>query len=152
MRKLQNYAEKSSLMTISVERDGEIFKFNLFEEIQINEAAVSKELKSQPSSYAFLTMLHTELLRKLALSKVEEEKAYANAYLKNKRSINSETNRPNSDDVAKAKAELDAKYLMSQRKVININANCSMVGNCVKAFEQRASMLQTLSANKRKEN
>lgn len=151
MRKIIKYAEQSSLMVIEINRGDEIFKFNLSEEVQINESAIAKELKGQPNAYGFLTLLHTELLRKLALKKIEEKKAYASAYLKHKNGINKQTGRPNADDVAKQKAELDINYLSKQKQVIEMNANCNKIANCVKAFEQRGSLLQTLSANKRSE-
>ena len=149
--KLLKYAQTSSLMDIEINTGNEVVKFNLHKEVKIDESFISRDLKTQPSYYGFLSMLHKGLLKLLMELKVREKKAYASAYLKHKRSINKDTNRPNSDDVAKQKAELDIRYLKSQKLVIAMNYNVSRVESCVRAFEQRASLLQTLSANRRKE-
>ena len=149
--RLLKYAQSSSLMDIEINTGTEVIKFNLHKEVKIDEAFISRDLKTQPSYYGFLSMLHKSLLKALMELKVREKKAFAAAYLKHKQSINKETNRPNSDDVAKQKAELDIRYLKSQRMVINMNYDVNRVEACVRAFEQRSGLLQTLSANIRKE-
>jgi hypothetical protein len=139
-------------MDITINRgENEKFNFNLFKEIKINEANVKQELINQPSAYAFLTMLHKELLKKLGDLKVNETKAYAKAYIKNKTQTNKDTGRPNSDDLAKQKSELDILYIKAQRAVIAMAHDVGIIESCVRSFEQRASLLQTLSANSRKE-
>lgn len=141
----------SPIMEINIETPDGKYKVNLTEELKIKEVNISKDLLSQPTHYAFITMLHKSMIKKLAQLKVEEKKAYASAYLKYKSKINPETNRPNSDDVAKQKAELDKNYLLQQKRVINVHHDVNRLETCVRAFEQKASMLQTLSANLRKE-
>jgi hypothetical protein len=138
-------------MQITILVGKEKFSFNLFRETKIEESGVGDEILNQPSSYGFLTMLHKQLLKGLADAKLAEKKAYASAYIKNKSQINSETNRPNSDDLAKQKSELDIKYLMAQKKTNEAQFDVNRIEACVRAFEQKKDMLQTLSANKRKE-
>ena len=149
--KILKYAQSSTLMDIDIQNSGERIRFNLFREIQISTSIISKEIKDQPSYYGFLTMLHKNLLKLLGEAKIKEKKAFASAYLKNKAGINKETNRPNSDDVAKQKAELDISYLKAQQNLLNIQYDTNRVEACVRSFEQRKDMLQTLSANRRKE-
>lgn len=151
MGRLLKYAIKSSLMEISISVGEEKYNFNLFHELKIKESGISDELKNQPSSYGFLTMLHKQLLKNLSDLKIEEKKAYANAYIKYKHEINKETSRPNSDDLAKQKAELDIKYIKKQQQITSLQFDVNRVEACVRAFEQRASLLQTISANSRKE-
>jgi len=151
MKQLLKYAANSQLMEISIIHNGEKFGFNLFKEIEINDVKITRELRDQPSSYSFLTVLHKSLIKKLGEAKIKEKKAYASAYIKAKRQINPETSRPNSDDLAKQKAELAPDYLLAQQKVIDIQYNTNRIEAAVKAFEQRASILQTLSANRRAE-
>lgn len=152
MKKINQYAESSTLMRIKVEHQGEKFEFNLFEELQINESIIAKEIKNQPNSYAFLSMLHVELQYLLSKAKVSEEKIYDRLYVLYKGKINKATGRPNPDDVAKALAGQHSKYIKARNKTISLSKQLGTIANCVKAFEQRSSLLQTLSANKRKEN
>lgn len=152
MSRLKRYAFKSTLMDISIQiGEKEKYNFNLYKEIKIKESEVKRELANNPSSYAFLTMLHKDLVKKLSELKVSETKAYAKAYIKYKGETNKGTGRPNPDDLAKQKAELDIAYIKSQRAVIDMSHNVGIIESCVRAFEQRASLLQTLSANARKE-
>ncbi len=152
MKKLNTYAEKSSLMRISLHYGDEKFEFNLFEELQINESIISKELKNQPSAYAFLSMLQIQTAFLKDKAKVNEEKVYHKLYDTFKAKTNPQTKRPNSDDVAKAKAIKHSMYIKARNKTISLSKQHGTISNCVKAFEQRSSLLQTLSANRRKEN
>lgn len=152
MKKLNQYAQNSLLMKISLEYGGEKFQFNLFDELQINESIISKEIKNQPNSYAFLSMLQTKLLALVQKAKLNEEKVYSKMYDYFKDKINTKTKRPNSDDVAKARAIKHKRYIIAKTKTINLSEQAATITNCVRAFEQRASLLQTLSANKRNES
>lgn len=151
MGRINKYSSKSNLMNILIRYNNEKFQFNLFKETVINEDNITEELKDQPSSYSFLTMLHKGLLKQYSGYEILEKKAYAHAYLKHKEANSPITGRVNSDDVAKQKAELDMKYLKAQRASINAKYEVNVIGDAIKAFEQRKDMLQTLSANRRKE-
>lgn len=152
MKKLNLYAEKSSLMRISVQHGEEKFEFNLFEELKINESIITKEIKNQPNSYAFLSLLQVELSYMKDKAKINEEKVYHTLYARFKAKINAQTKRPNSDDVAKAMTMKHSKYIKARNKTLSLSKQHGTISNCVKAFEQRSSLIQTLSANKRKEN
>lgn len=149
--KLKKYAQTSKVMEISIKHNGEVFKFNLNDELKIHEGMITSDILSQPSTYGFLTMLHKEFIKELGHAKIDESKAYATCYLKYKNQVNPETQRNNSEEVAKQKAERSILYLKAQRKLVDINYTVNRIEACVRASEQRASMLQTLSANKRKE-
>ena len=64
MKNLKKYSNSSSLMNIKIKYGEEIFKFNLKEELEINEDKINSELKEQPSIYGFLTLLHKKLMRR----------------------------------------------------------------------------------------
>jgi len=149
--RLLKHAMTSPLMEINLTIGDEHIKFNLHTEIKIRDSIMHKGLKNQPSHYGFLTMLHKNLVKTLMEAKVKEKKAFAHAYLTHKKKINTETNRPNSDDVAKQKAERDIRYIKSQKSVISIQYDASRIESCVRAFEMKKDILQTLSANLRKE-
>jgi hypothetical protein len=151
MKKINQYAEKSSLMKVTVKQGEETFEFNLFEELQINESIISKELKNQPTSYAFLTMLQIQTSALYQKAKANEERVHNKLYLRYKKKRSEQTGRPNSDDVAKAMVTGNEVYTIAQNKTIALAKQLGTISNCVKAFEQRSSLLQTLSANRRKE-
>lgn len=151
MGKFTKYASSSQLMEVVIKFEAEKFKFNLYQEVKINEDDITSELTHQTSSYSFLTMLHKSLIKLVSDKKITEKRAYATSYLKYKGQTNSDTGRPNSDDMAKSFAELDDNYIKAQHDVINAQFDLNRVEACVKAFEQRKDILQTLSANSRRE-
>lgn len=151
IRKLKDYSLESPIMVILIKYGEEKFVFNLGKEVEIREGLEQEELLKQPSAYSFLTTLHKNLIKEQSLAKVVEKKAYARAYLKYKDQTNNLTSRPNSDDTAKAKAELNKDYLAAQADLISLNYEVQIIEAAVRAFEQRKEILQTLSANQRKE-
>jgi len=139
-------------MNIKIKYGEEIFKFNLKEELEINEDKINSELKEQPSIYGFLTLLHKKLIRLKEEAELEKDSLYSSEYIKWKDSINKSTNKVYSDDYCKHKALSNLKYKLSYKKFIKANEIASILGSCVKSFEQRKDMIQTMSANLRKEN
>lgn len=152
MQKLQKYAQKSSLMDIRIRLDnGEKFTFNLFEELLISEDRLNYEATEQPSSYAFLGMVYRQLVKALDDRKLEKEKAWATAYIDAKKSTNPDTGRPYPDDMAKAMAEVSKEYLEAAEAYNMAKYKAGILESCVNAFEQRSSLIQTISANNRKQ-
>lgn len=151
MSRLQKYAQKSDLMNISIILDsGERFKFNLFEELQISEDRLNYEAMDQPSSYAFLGMLHNKLISVVEDRKMAMDKAWSAAYVAAKQDTNPDTGRPYSDDMAKAMASVSKEYLDSYSEYLQSKFKASILGTCVNSFEHRVSLIQTISANNRK--
>ncbi len=138
-------------MDIFIKHGDEKFKFNLYEEIKIDESKISEDLTDQPTSYSFLTMLHKNLIKTFSDKELSEKRAWAKAYIHWKEQKNPETQRNYSDDLAKAKAELDAEYIKAQRETIEAKFDMSRIDACVRSYEQRKDILQTLSANSRRE-
>lgn len=151
MSRLQKYAEKSDLMNVYITLDsGEKFRFNLFEELQISEDRLNYEAMDQPSSYAFLGTLHRKLISVVEDRKMTMDKAWSSAYIEAKQSPNPDTGRPYSDDMAKAMASVSKEYLSSQSVYLESKFKAGILETCVNAFEQRVSLIQTISANNRK--
>lgn len=149
--KLIKYAEGADLMNISISYGKDIFDFNLYQETVVNENKINSEIKKQPSAYAFLGMLHKKLIRVSQDKKREMEKAYASAFVRIKKEIDPGTNRPIANDLAKEKAQKAQKHQEAIQEYLEAQHNCDIIEVCVKAFEQRVSLIQTLSANIRKE-
>lgn len=151
MNKLDKYSETSTLMDIQIRYNSEKFKFNLFDEVKVKESQITSELMEQPTKYGFLTLLHTHLIKLHGDKELSVNRAFAKAYVKYKKEINKDTGRPNSDDVAKAKAEIEPEHVRLQDELLQTKFDMGRINACVRAFEQRKDILQTLSANRRKE-
>lgn len=139
-------------MDISVTYGEEKIVFNLKEELRIDENIINNELKNQPSSYAFIAMLHKKLVRKSVDSEKKTDRAFAKAFIKNKTSVDESTGRVMSKEVAKEKAELDPVYIKLQKQSSQCKEDADIVYVAVRSFEQRQSLIQTISANLRREN
>lgn len=148
-KKLKQY-NSSKLMEISITHKGEKFSFNLFEELKIrNEILMNGDLKTQSSYYGFLMLLHKKLLTTFEELKAERKRIYGVLFFKAKgRVLN---NRPLSDDLSKAWVEKNPKYLKATLNCIKAKDQADTILSCVRAFEQRKDLLQTLSSNVRKE-
>jgi hypothetical protein len=150
--KLFNYASKSRLMDISIRWNGEVFKFNLHEELIISEEKINREIKEHANPYAFLKMLHKKLLLRMEEIKMEIEKEKSKTYLRYKNKINDATGKPYNEDYASAKANVSPIVEELQAKYMGIRNDLNSIDTCVSAFEVRKDLLQTLSANARNEN
>ena len=148
--KLVQYAWDSKIMDVSITYGKEKFSFNLNSEIIIDENKINEEIKEQPSVYGFLGMLLVKLERILNDKKKEMEKTYSIAYIKFKTELDSATGRPTAHDLAKEKANNSNRYQKSVDAYHDAKQNHGTINNCVKSFEQRHLLIQTLSANIRK--
>lgn len=152
MSKLNDISKSSNLMDIEIEYNDETIKFNLYEELQIKEVTLNRDLKSQPAIYSFICMLHKKLLALQSEKQNQMEKAFARAYIDCKKDIDINTNRPYSNDVAKERAILNVKYQKLLKSYNDITDKVNTLSVCVKSFEQKAFLIQTISANLRKES
>lgn len=148
-KRLQAYGD-SPLMIIRITHEGEKFTFNLYKELRIrNESLMNKDLQQQPSYYGFLMVLHKKLLSSFEELKSDRKKTYGQLFFKAKgEKLNG---RPLSDDLAKAWVEKHSKYILATRACITAKDQADTVYSCVRAFEQRKDLLQTLSSNIRRE-
>jgi len=152
MKRIKKYASTSSLMDVKITYGEETFEFNLFEELVVNENKINQEIKEQPSSFAFLAMLHKKLLRVSKDKKAEMEKAYARAYMQYKTKIDPETQRLYPKESAKELATKSPIYQQAIKKYHQAEEDWGVMDACVRGFEQRKDLIQTLSANIRKTN
>lgn len=152
MRKLKSLATKSKVNDIKIKYDGETFSFNLGEELSINPEKINQELKEQPSYYGFLLLLRNRLLTLKEDLERQSDKRYAHVYLKSCDKTNPKTNRPYSDKAAIQMAIEDESYNDARVKFLKAKQNYNDINACVTAFEQRATLIQSLSANLRNES
>ena len=150
MRKLQKYSQKSDLMNIRVKIGKEVFRFNLYEELKVDENIINDEINDQPLIRGFLGTLLTKLERIRADKKAELEKIYSELYVSYKSSVNKDIGKYPSDDMAKQLVLKTARYQEAQSEFIISDENLNKIENCVESFDQRSYLIQTLSANLRK--
>lgn len=151
MRKLNKIARKSDLMNVSIKYQGKTYKFNLFEELQVNEVSINKELKTHASSYAFLTQLLVHLEKLSKELEVDQKATWSKVYSKNKQKTGS-NGRPLTEDQAKANADRSLTYILAHKQWLNALFQKGVIQKAVIAFEQRKDLIQSLSANLRNEN
>ena len=147
---LLKHAFNSELMNVIVKYGDETISFNLFAETIIDENIINREIHEQPSVYGFLGMLHKKLIRVELDLKRQMEKIYASMYIRHKELIDENTNRPTADQLAKEKATVSAKYQNAIKRYHNAKHESEIIEVCVRTFEQRQALIQTLSANIRK--
>jgi len=80
------------------------------------------------------------------------EKTYAEVYIKMKDKIDDNTGRPTANELAKEKATASTRYQKSIQMYHKAQHEADIVEVCVRTFEQRQQLIQTLSANIRKTN
>lgn len=151
MSSLHKLASTSPLMEFDITYNKKRYRFNLFTELQVNERKLNHEVKSHASSYSFLTMLNNAIIYEYELLEREVERTYNKLYKQYKNEKNSQTGRANSDDMAKAMALSSKLYKEAVNKMLTTKLNKMNLDKAVKAFETRAFLIQTLSANVRKE-
>lgn len=148
-KKLKSY-KHLDFLNINILYGTNNITFNLQKELLIseNENNLNKELKFQPASYGFLILLHKKLLTRFEQIKQRRKKVYSSAYLKAKETLVS--GRYASDDMSRAKADTDKKFIKLTKLAIKAKDDADTIFACMKAFEQRKDLLQTLSSNNRK--
>jgi hypothetical protein len=151
MNKLKKYITSSPLLNIKIKYKSEIFRFNLYDELVINEDKINTEIKEQPSYYGFIGLLLVKLQRQKDDVEAELNKVNAKLFIKYKTGINSSTNRENSKDLAEALVKDDRTYQDQLTRFNKIKESVGIIQQCLKAFDQRSHLLQSLSANRRRE-
>ncbi len=144
MSKLVSYAESSPIMDIKIKYNDQVFAFNLDKELKVSEATVATHLKNQTRGYAFLAMLHKKLM-----IKVRDEQKALNRYKYSKLA----QIKPNFSTLKEAEANMssDIKLLKMENSLLHLEEARDTIEVAVRAFEMRKDLIQTLSANIRKE-
>jgi len=144
-------SSNNKLLDIRIKYKREVFKFNLYEELKVDENKINSELKNQPSYYGFVGMLLIKLQRVKDDKEAEFYKKEAELYIEYKTSINPNTNRENSKELAEALVKENPAYQKLLKEFNNAKENVGIIKHCLSSFEQRSNLIQSLSANLRKE-
>jgi hypothetical protein len=150
MKKLREIIRGSRVPHIKITYGEEILKFNLFDELKVSEEMLTRELKEQASYYGYLFLLHKKLLTRFEYLKQEKRRIESELFIKYKTGGNTTTGRAPSDDTAKAMVRKNKEYLKANHDCIKARDDADTIYACVRGFEQRKDLLQTLSSNNRK--
>jgi flagellar motility protein MotE (MotC chaperone) len=152
---LRKLASESKIMEVELRYNGEKIKFHLGEELKITQNQMATEIKEQPKVYAFIAVLHKKLIIQYESLESEREKVFGKQYTFYKTSKNTkyyqEYHKPPSDDATKSLVLSSEKYTEHMTKLLAAKHDMLVIGSIVRAFEQKADLIQTLSANIRKE-
>ena len=132
---------------ISVKYKGKIVTINITKELSIDENIINSQLKNIPSSYAFLYLLRDNLIKKRDTLEREKNIAYSKAWLFYKESDNRLNN-----DTANHKAMVNPKYLSIEERYLKAVHKANKLISICRAYESRERIIQTLSANIRKQS
>lgn len=132
---------------ISVKYKGKLVTINITKELSINENIINSQLKNIPSSYAFLCLLRDNLIKKRDTLEREKNIAYSKAWLFYKESDNRLNN-----DTANHKAMVNPKYLSIEERYLKAVHKANKLISICRAYESRERIIQTLSANVRKQS
>lgn len=132
---------------ISVKYEGKLVTINITKELSIDENIINSQLKNIPSSYAFLCLLRDNLIKKRDTLEREKNIAYSKAWLFYKESDNRLNN-----DTANHKAMVNPKYLSIEERYLKAVHKANKLISICRAYESRERIIQTLSANIRKQS
>lgn len=148
--RIKLYSKTSSVMDVNINFGHEQFTFNLYQEIIISKEKINKEVMDQPTAYSFLLMLSKKLLKSMKDKEKEMEKRFSEVYVSYKRKINPDTQRPYDKDYAYHIANASIKHQTAKEAYLKAKEDYETILTCVESFNQRSYLLQTLSANVRK--
>lgn len=148
---IKKLMDSTDIMVIVLKYDGEKIKIDLRQELKVNENRINKEIKDQPSYYGFLCMLRNKLKRVMDDKEFQMKKAYSKKFCYYKEQTNPHTQRVNNDDLAKQLTIKSTSYGKAVNAFNEAEYNYNTVKDAVESFDQRSSLIQTLSANLRGE-
>lgn len=131
---------------LQIEYSGKKLKINITEELAISENGINNSLKQSPSNYAFLCTLKDKAIRDRDLSEKNKDRIYSELWLFYKNSDNRMTNESASNRTINSK-----KFQIAENEYIEASFKANKLISICKAYESRERILQTLSANLRKE-
>lgn len=153
--RLKKYIKTSNITVVKIKFEGKTYLFNLESEVKIDREVVSNVIHEHPSKYSFILMLHKKIIGLSKRVELDMNVTYSRCYLKYLTSKKSqyfkEMGTYPTPTIAKELAMKDPEYVESVKRYIELEEQKDTLEACVKAFENRASLLQTLSANNRKE-
>jgi len=146
---LYKSSKSSPLSILRIKLGKEEVVIDIHKELRILEEGLEDNLKQQPLSYGFLSMVYQEATKTLKEYKLEVEGFYCELYNKHKNAVVG--GKYLTKEGVEAKIKLTPKYKLMCKKLIQLETNKGRLEDLKRSLEQRKDIMQTLSANRRKE-
>lgn len=131
---------------LEVKYKGKSYSINISEELSLDEKTLNRQLKDSPSNYEFLCHLKDEACRRRDSLEREKDAVFSEVWLFYKDSDSRMSN-----ESATHRATKNQKYQSYLKKYIRADYKANQLISICKAYENRERILQTLSANIRKQ-
>lgn len=131
---------------LQIKYKGKQLQINITKELSIDEALMNSQLKSSPSNYAFLCTLRDKAIKKRDKLEKDKDRQFSELWLFFKNSDNKMTN-----DSASHRTMASKKYQAIEDRYLKASYQANKLISICRAYESRERILQTLSANLRKE-
>lgn len=137
---------KSQFMKFKIVLGGETIKIDLNKELKIDPDGLNEEAMIQPQIYAYLGTIHSRLVRE---AKAADENRKA---VRARRTEEIKTSESISASAAEKTVYSDNAYMEAAKALRNWEYKRDCLEKMLDSFKQRASMMQTISANVRQIN
>lgn len=149
---IDNILDKSNILDLDITIDGKDYKIDMRKQLEISAEGITEAITNGPTYYAFLSAL----LQRALVEKRSRERKKNTVYGKlfNEYKSNYDTSqypRGISNELVSAKIDRNIKYIKAVKEHEQITAQVDLLTMYVRAYEQRTSLIQTLSANLRRE-
>lgn len=131
---------------LNIVYQGKKISINITEELAINESTINNQLKNLPSNYAFLCLLRDKAIKKANKLEKEKDEAFSKAWIFYK-----ESDPKINNDMASHKAVTNSKYQSLEKKYLIAQDKATRLSSICRAYESRERIIQTISANLRKQ-
>jgi hypothetical protein len=133
--------------TLTVVFKGNTYEVDLDKELSIDPNLIDSSLSNSPSNYALLCMIRDRLVNKRDSLEKEKDLAYSKAWIYYK-----ESNSRISNEMASHKAEVNPAYQGALKRYMKASMKASKMISLCRAYENRESILRTISANLRNQH
>lgn len=152
MSKLLKQAEVSKLNRIKIEDGNSTFTINIYKELRVDEEVINDEIANHTRVFGYLSMLHNQLVEEVKSKELAADKLKGNLSKDFENQKNPSTSRPFSKDAINNRLLANPKYYKLLKGIIALERKRDDIKTCLKSFEQRKDLIQTISANRRVEN
>lgn len=127
--------------------NGKKYEVDLTKELKIDEATINTQLKDLPSNYLFLCLQRDKAIQQRDKLERERDEAYSKAWIFYKDADSRMNN-----EMVSHKASTNQKYISLNKSYQKAAYKANKLISICKAYESRERILQTLSANLRKQS
>lgn len=142
-------SKDSAYSTIEIVYGKDKVRVNMFRELKIEEETIEDSLKRQPVTYGFICTAYQGAVQEVKLFKLELDGFYSELYNKYKDKVIS--GKYLTKEALENKIKSDPKYRLMCKKLIRLETSKGILEDFKRALEQKKDIMQTLSANRRKE-